>query len=97
MKHKKIKKRDKLDYRDFICFCKAFEDHNQNCFDKEAISRNDENKDYFYDALYRDRHNYKSIVRIYWESSDIRWEVFEGWDDAYEELEDLYEQLFPSA
>lgn len=51
---------------------------------------------YFYDATYRDESNYKTNVRIHFDglAGEITWEIADGWEDAYTEIDELYQLQF---
>ena len=73
----------------FVQFCKAFDETNAFDFDENAVEEIGPNK-YRYCTTYRDEHNYKSPVELRMEDGIVSWDVQFGWDDAYEEIEDLY-------
>jgi len=79
-------------YQDFVLFAKTFEEYNCYEFDETSIVK--EGGMYYYEATFRDPSNYKTIVRISYDSlhGTISW--ITGWDDASEEASRLYEYLF---
>ncbi|PZM63712.1 hypothetical protein [Paenibacillus dendritiformis] len=83
----------KHNYEDFIFFAQAFEEMNHFEFDENFIQQVGDC--YYYDATYRDNDNYKTNVRIQYNQIDgeITWEVNDGWEDAYQELKELYGSL----
>ncbi|EJW13814.1 hypothetical protein M5X00_13085 [Paenibacillus alvei] len=78
---------------DFIIFTKAYVELNHFDFVQEDIMQPDpEIMEFYYNATYRDEDNYKSNVRIMLDSDgSISWEVMYGWEDAEEEIEELFE------
>lgn len=87
----------KRTYQDFIDFARTFEEQNHFDFSEAAIEQIESiHPIYAYDATYRDESNYKSNVRITYNgfTGAIEWNVAEGWQDAIDEIEALYEQMF---
>ena len=87
----------KRTYEDFIDFARAFEE--QNCFDfnDQELQQPDPARPlFYYDATYRDESNYKTNVRIHFDglAGVITWEIADGWEDAYTEIEELYRLQF---
>ncbi|PDO09227.1 MAG: hypothetical protein BLM47_13770 [Candidatus Reconcilbacillus cellulovorans] len=73
----------------FIEFCKAFDE--ANCFDFDEKSVEEIGPDtYRYCSIYRDKDNYKSSVEFRLENGIVSWDVEYGWEDAYEEIQDIY-------
>lgn len=81
-------------YPDFINFVRTFEELNHFEFDEKEVQVLGDGQ-FFYDATYRDNDNYKTNVRIQFDAkgSEITWEVADGWEDAYQELEEIYGSL----
>lgn len=85
----------KLTYQNFLQFCSKFEELNEFEFEEESVQNSNDNpKECYYDATYRDECNYKSNVRIFFLEGSVRWEVAAGWDEAYEELDRIYLEEF---
>ncbi|MBJ6361761.1 hypothetical protein ACFOQM_10740 [Paenibacillus sp. GCM10012307] len=85
----------KISKEQFIQFVHAFEDQNQFEYDDTALLQPNENQ-IVYHATYRDESNYKSDVKFSLDvpSGEVNWEVAYGWNDAYEEIDALYHQMF---
>lgn len=87
----------KRTYQEFIDFVRAFEEQNNFDFNEQELQQEDpEQPLYFYDATYRDESNYKTNVRIHFDglAGEITWEIADGWEDAYTEIDELYQLQF---
>lgn len=84
-------------YQDFLKFCTNFVVQNGHEFEERSVQQlNDNPHEYYYDCTYRDNHNFKSKVRISLKNGHILWDVAEGWDDAYVELQNILNDLILS-
>lgn len=84
----------KMTFDQFICFAQTFQENNCFDFSKEAITETEPGV-FSYNACFRDSSNFKSPVTLTYNLADgeIRWDVYEGWEEAYEELESLEDWL----
>ncbi|MFB8378096.1 hypothetical protein [Paenibacillus taichungensis] len=84
-----------LTYDQFIQFAQTFVDNNCFDFSPEEITETEPGI-FSYLTCYRDSSNFKSHVTIEFHqlAGELRWKVHEGWEEAYQELEDLEVELF---
>lgn len=84
-----------LTFQDFIQICTHFEEQNHFEFDRDQVKISSSYpKCFYYDATYRDEHNYKTSVRIYFQDNEIEWET--PWEDAHDQISELFDMLFPN-
>ncbi|MGM1023235.1 MAG: hypothetical protein ACQEXV_22615 [Bacillota bacterium] len=80
----------KKHYKTFTEVCATFEEQSGFSFQEDRVCFNSTEHRCYYDAKFRDDTNHLAIVRIFLQQSgEIRWKT--GWDQAAEELYELYE------
>ncbi|RRJ54580.1 hypothetical protein EHV15_33760 [Paenibacillus oralis] len=81
-------------YPDYVFFCKAFQEWNLFDFEESDIKQEPgETPSYTYDATFRDESNYKTNVVISFDGAAITWAIADGWEDAHEEINTLYDSM----
>jgi len=75
----------------FLSFCKLVDEANH--FDFAPDQFHESGSSCRYETVYRDSNNYKSPVTFRLDDGAVSWDVQYGWEDAYEEIEELYRQF----